>query len=129
MNEQLQQTFDFLDSLAAFMEERAKGSDEVQSPRDVIEGVRQSAGVVSTFIFNTVATEEVITQGFVLNAFFDAIYEDREMLEQNPNLFMQTVANKAKVAVIDHKNMLKTANKHQSSINYIDPPKDGGRPH
>lgn len=129
MNEQLQHTFEFLDRLTAFMGEKAMESNEVQSPRDVIEVVQQSAGLVSTFIFNTIATEEVIAQGFVLNAFFDALYEDREMLEQNPNLFMQTVANKAKLAVIGHKKMLEEADKQQRRINYIDPPEDGGRRH
>ena len=128
MNEQLQATCEFLNRLAEFMEELAIGS-LAESPRDVIEGLRESAGVISNFVFNTVASEEVITQGFVLNAFFDALYEDREMLEQNPKLFMQTIANKAKVAIIEHRNMLEEVDKQQGSVNYIELPTNGGMVH
>ena len=129
MTKQLQATLKFLDELAGFMEEKAKGSDEVQSPRDVIEAGQESAGTASTFIFNTVASEEVIAQGFVLNAFFDTMMENREMLESNPNLFMQTVANRAKEAVLAHKTMLENADKYHTYYAQVEEYAGEGRPH
>lgn len=97
--ENFDNTMTFLSNVVAFMQEKAAQENEGAEPAFVFNAMAQSCAMVAEFIFGNSAPEEVIVQTFALESFFAVLKEDPDSIHKDPNLFLQTVANRVIDAV------------------------------